>query len=151
MAIQTETRRPEDQEPEFGRGYFLLFGFGIGIFITVAVGLVVLIATAPPPVGVPTPTLPSSGADAVTVIGIEFAFDPDDLILSPGAEITLDNQGQVIHNLEIEGVEGFTIEAAAGQTASAAITASPGEYTIFCSIPGHREAGMVGTLTVATG
>jgi uncharacterized cupredoxin-like copper-binding protein len=28
------------------------------------------------------------------------------------------------------------------------IKAQPGEYRIDCDIPGHREAGMVGTLVV---
>ena len=150
MALDQDTR-PDESESEFGRSYFLLFGVGAGIFVTIAVAMFVLIATAPAPEYAPEPTLPAAGADSLTVIGTEFAFDPADLVLNPGAELTLDNQGLVIHNLEIEGVEGFIIEAEAGQQATDTITASPGEYVIFCSIPGHRDAGMEGTLVVATG
>ncbi len=57
----------------------------------------------------------------------------------------------MIHNIEIEGVAGFKVEAEAGTTASGSIDVEPGDYVIFCSIIGHRDAGMVGTLTVAEG
>jgi uncharacterized cupredoxin-like copper-binding protein len=36
----------------------------------------------------------------------------------------------------------------ANESAEAMFEASPGTYTFYCSVPGHREAGMEGTLTV---
>lgn len=110
-----------------------------------------MIVTASGPEFAPDASLPTSGADALTVVGTEFAFDPDALVLSPNATITFDNQGVVVHNIEIDGVVGFKVEAQAGQTTTGSIDVAPGEYVIFCSIPGHREAGMEGSLTVATG
>jgi uncharacterized cupredoxin-like copper-binding protein len=35
-----------------------------------------------------------------------------------------------------------------GDTGSATINAPAGTYEYYCNVPGHREAGMVGTLTV---
>ncbi len=134
-----------------GRRYWLLLGFGGGLFVTVAIAIAVMIVTASGPEFAPEASLPTSGADETTVIGTEFAFDPDELVLSLNATITFDNQGVVVHNIEIDGVAGFKVEAQAGQTATGSIDVAPGEYVIFCSIPGHREAGMEGSLTVATG
>lgn len=149
--------RPDEESDAFPRHYWLYFGLGLGFLVTLFVGLVVLIAGAPEPSASPAAS-PTDGGQStvvgnseVTVIGTEFAFDPDKLVLSPGATITLDNQGLVIHNLEIEGVAGFVIEAQAGQSATGTIDVAPGEYAIFCSIPGHREAGMEGTLSVTSG
>ena len=150
--MSTETQeRPTDEKEPLGRRYWLLFGFGGGLFVTVAIAIAVMIATASGPEFAPEASLPTSGADEMTVIGTEFAFDPDELVLSPNATITFDNQGVVVHNIEIDGVAGFKVEAQAGQTATGSIDVAPGEYVIFCSIPGHREAGMEGSLTVATG
>ncbi len=126
-------------------------GFTGGLFVIVALALAAMIVTAESPQAAPEPTLPANGLDEITVIGTEFAFNPDTMVLNQGATITFDNQGVVIHNIEIEGVPGFKLEAEAGMAASGTLDVAPGEYLTFCSIPGHREAGMEGTLTVATG
>jgi uncharacterized cupredoxin-like copper-binding protein len=43
---------------------------------------------------------------------------------------------------------GFKLEAGSGKSDELKADLKPGEYTFFCDIPGHREGGMEGTLTV---
>jgi nitrite reductase (NO-forming) len=43
------------------------------------------------------------------------------------------------------------VDLPAGQTTNVTIDAPAGTYTFYCSIPGHRQAGMEGTLTVKEG
>lgn len=55
------------------------------------------------------------------------------------------------HDWVLEGVEGAsTVQIGVGEEATARFVApAPGEYAYFCSVPGHRDRGMEGTLTVA--
>ena len=62
-------------------------------------------------------------------------------------EVVLHNDGAVRHDLSI-GQEPFIIEAAPGQTATGTVTLEQGSYELYCSLPGHRDGGMVGVLEV---
>jgi plastocyanin len=77
---------------------------------------------------------------------------------TPGAvTITMANMSGVSHNIAIEAGEnganakGTAIAASKfiskGAT-SITVNLKPGKYTFFCEAPGHRAAGMYGTLTV---
>jgi plastocyanin len=79
-----------------------------------------------------------------------FFFKPDQVTAKPGiAEIklTADNG---IHDFRFDGAyPGFLLEAYGGGAGeSRKIDLKPGKYTFYCDLPGHRAAGMVGTLTV---
>ena len=79
-------------------------------------------------------------------------FDPDGLSAEAGT-ITLayDNPSPIPHNINLEDEAGETLQSSDDVTGAATeISAelAPGEYVFFCSIPGHRESGMEGTLTV---
>jgi mono/diheme cytochrome c family protein len=67
---------------------------------------------------------------------------------APAGELTVDmpNKSGVPHNIVIDGKgEGEVVEEGTSKF-SASFTA--GEYTFYCSVPGHKQAGMQGTLTV---
>lgn len=74
---------------------------------------------------------------------------PDQL---PAGETTLvlDNQGELQHTLAIEGVGGDEplVETDPGGTAETTRQLESGTYTFYCTVPGHREAGMEGTFEV---
>jgi len=68
--------------------------------------------------------------------------------------IEMPNMSGVSHNIAIEqGASGSAPVLGASQfttngTTSVKVTLKPGTYTFFCQAPGHRVAGMLGTLTV---
>jgi plastocyanin len=82
----------------------------------------------------------------------QLAFDKTALQAKAGkVRITMNNPAPVPHNVAIEGngvtQQGKTVPK--GGASEVEATLKPGKYTFFCSVPGHRQAGMEGTLTVA--
>jgi plastocyanin len=82
----------------------------------------------------------------------DLIFDPTTLEAGAG-EVTINytNPSEVPHNVAIEDgsetvAQGETVTG--GSSAPATASLEPGEYVYYCSIPGHRESGMEGTLTV---
>jgi plastocyanin len=82
----------------------------------------------------------------------ELVFEPESLEARVG-EVAIDytNPSEVPHNVAIEGdgeelAQSETVTG--GDSATATVALEAGEYVYYCSIPGHREAGMEGTLTV---
>jgi plastocyanin len=64
--------------------------------------------------------------------------------------IVMDNPSSLAHNVSVEGhgvdEEGETVGEGGRSTVRARLR--PGEYDFYCSVPGHRQGGMEGTLTV---
>jgi nitrite reductase (NO-forming) len=62
--------------------------------------------------------------------------------------LTLLNAGVVEHDVTVSSA-GFSLLARVGQTTTGDFTFDkPGVFDFFCSIPGHKDSGMKGTLTV---
>jgi plastocyanin len=106
-----------------------------------------------------TPAPPSSPAASATSAlklaanpGGQLSFDTKQLSAKAGkVTITLTNASPLEHNVAI--AQGSTVLGAtptfAGGSKAVALTLKPGTYTFFCSVPGHRQAGMEGTLSVS--
>ena len=62
-------------------------------------------------------------------------------------KLVMVNKSSVAHDINIEGTSVKT-PIATNATSSGSGTLTAGTYTYFCSLPGHRAAGMVGKLTV---
>ncbi len=64
--------------------------------------------------------------------------------------ITSENRSSIPHNIAVEGGDvdekGEVVQN--GGVSEITVDLQPGEYTFYCSVPGHREGGMAGKLTV---
>ena len=56
------------------------------------------------------------------------------------------NAGKIGHNLTVQGGK-HTATIAPGATAKLTVTLAKGSHTLYCSVPGHRQLGMVTKLT----
>lgn len=93
---------------------------------------------------------PSPGAREIRVAGSEFAFSPSEVTVPAGlwVSLVLENRGRQPHDLTLPEL-GVFLPAAPGATSATALRVEePGRYALFCSVPGHREAGMTGLLVV---
>jgi plastocyanin len=68
-------------------------------------------------------------------------------------QVTVDfnNPQALTHDVAIEDSSGKEVgatELIASSEDSTTVDLKPGTYHFFCTVPGHREAGMEGTLTV---
>jgi plastocyanin len=84
--------------------------------------------------------------------GGELAYTTTEATAEAG-EVTIDfnNPQGLTHDVAIEDSSGETLgktDLVASEETSATVNLKPGKYTFYCSVPGHREAGMEGTLTV---
>ena len=82
--------------------------------------------------------------------GGNFFFDPKNPDAPAGVDaIKLTSDGG-LHTLVFAGgkVPGFKLQASSGKSDELKVDLKPGKYEFYCDIPGHREAGMDGTLTV---
>lgn len=90
----------------------------------------------------------TSGGQAMVSIK-EFTVAPASV--GVGGSLHVMNEGTVAHNLTVEGTQLKTSELAAGASENLDLKGlAAGTYTMFCNIPGHREAGMQATLTVTS-
>jgi uncharacterized cupredoxin-like copper-binding protein len=113
----------------------------------------------PPTATTGTPAPPSSPA-AAPATPLTLAANPEGQLsyntkqLSAKAgpvTITMTNMSPVEHNVTV--AQGSTILGATptfqGGSKTLTLNLKPGTYTFYCSVPGHRQAGMEGTLTVS--
>lgn len=89
----------------------------------------------------------------VEVLGTDsLKYEPTELEADAGTiAIELTSGESVEHNVVIEGVDGDApvVTANRGEAKVGTVDLEAGDYVFYCSIPGHRAAGMEGTLAVS--
>jgi uncharacterized cupredoxin-like copper-binding protein len=99
-------------------------------------------------------TQPAPASKTFSVDATEFAFAPNTFTAKVGEAVsfTVTNNGTLEHNFVVfdpSGAELGRVVIPAGRSANVNVTPSAaGTYALVCDIPGHREAGMEGALTV---
>jgi plastocyanin len=93
-----------------------------------------------------TPTSGGGGAQTVQVSEKEFKIELPSTTLKPGSyTFDLSNDGKLSHDLAIDG-PGVNKEKTpvidGGQHATLKVKLTAGEYDFYCSVPGHKQAGM---------
>ncbi len=120
------------------------------------------------------PGVSQAAATEINVEATDFAYNPISVTVPAGQPVTLtlNNDGKVEHDFVVDKINVTDVEtsdngpaahhqmgelpeydlhffAKAGDTAVINFTAlEPGTYEVFCSIEGHKEAGMIGKLIV---
>ncbi len=81
---------------------------------------------------------------------VDIAFEPNEFTIAADTDVVISllNEGGLEHNFVIDelGIASETVPG--GGSTTVTINAPVGTYEFYCSIPGHRQAGMEGTLTV---
>lgn len=116
----------------------------------------------------------ASPATDITVEMSDFAYSPSSITVPAGEPVTLTlrNIGNIEHDFVVEKIDATTkvvqdsgsdahhahgeeqnydlhVSANAGDTSAIELTVTePGSYQVFCSVEGHKEAGMIGELVV---
>lgn len=105
------------------------------------------------------PAAAAGPAPQATGRALELAADPSGAlkfdktraaVLSGRVTVSLTNDSEVDHNVTIaQGSKTLgATKTITKSTGTVAVELTPGDYVFFCSVPGHRQAGMQGTLTV---
>jgi uncharacterized cupredoxin-like copper-binding protein len=124
------------------------FSTGFTAAAGVALGALVVAAVAP--------TSASAGVSAEALAALpalttaKHRFDQTELRARVGETVALrlENADATGHSFDIDALT-LHVAMPPGEPGLALFTApAAGQYTFYCSVPGHREAGMVGTLIV---
>ena len=96
---------------------------------------------------------PAAKPQTVAITETEFKISPPSKPLKAG-EITFDvkNAGKTEHDLVVtgNGVTKGTPRFNGGESRTLTVTLKPGTYELFCSVPGHKQAGMDRKITVGS-
>ncbi|MGH9133717.1 MAG: cupredoxin domain-containing protein [Ilumatobacteraceae bacterium] len=85
----------------------------------------------------------------VAVTARSFEFEPAELTAEVGEDVAIVLSSEDgLHDFTIDELDAH-VAAEEGETSVGGFRAAePGRYTFYCSVEGHREAGMEGTLVV---
>ena len=137
--------RPSPRTTPENEGNLGLAGFAVVLAV-----LALLIATVVALLGGDDDGGTAGGAGTpVTVSLSEFAISPAAITVPEGGSLTVTNGGTAAHNFSVEGTDVVTADLAGGESETLDLSGlAPGDYDVLCTIAGHADSGMTGTLTI---
>lgn len=98
-----------------------------------------------------TPAESADGVRTITISASEFKFEPSEIRVEQGdaVRIILVNKGALSHNLHLRDAKPKTKTLQTGASDALKFTAEEsGTVRFFCNVPGHKDAGMTGQISV---
>lgn len=91
----------------------------------------------------------ADGAREIEVTASSFEFEPGEITVTAGEDVAIVlSSTDLLHDFTVDGLD-VHVAADADETVAGGLRADePGQYTYYCTVAGHREAGMQGTLIV---
>jgi uncharacterized cupredoxin-like copper-binding protein len=99
----------------------------------------------------PSASVPSGPIRTIEIHAFDFGFEPSEVSVAQAGEYTVRfvNDGGVLHDVTF--ADGTVIKAEGRQEASGSVTVPAGGLSFLCSVPGHSDAGMQGSIVVDAG
>ena len=106
-------------------------------------------AGASPAAGPAAAAPASGGATTATIDTEDIKFDKKELTVAANTDvkITVTNKGVLQHDFHVDKLNITSKLLNSGESDTVTINAKPGTYDFWCTVPGHKEAGMVGKIT----
>lgn len=97
-----------------------------------------------------TPGASPTASGVVEVHAVDINFEPKEFSIpaDTDVQIKVTNKGLLQHDFTLEDTDYATDLLDPDDTQTITVNLKAGEYTYYCTVPGHREAGMEGKLTV---
>lgn len=132
-----------DREGELPGLNLGLVAFQLGATGTVTMGEAPMATDATP--------VASADSTSVTISSFDLGYNPNEVTIKADTDVTITfiNDGALQHDLVIENTDFKTDLLSGGKSVDLVVNLPAGSYIYFCSVEGHRAAGMQGTLTVA--
>ena len=86
---------------------------------------------------------------AIEIEAFDLGFKPSAITVAAAGtyDVTFKNTGTIAHDLTF--ADGTKLAASAGETVTGKVAVPAAGITFICSIPGHAEAGMKGSVSVS--
>jgi alcohol dehydrogenase (cytochrome c) len=112
-------------------------------------------ASPAPDAGIPadlaTPAAGADGALSITVTAVDIAFEPNQFSIPADTPVTvvIPNTGAMQHDFMIDDPEVYSGMIPSGETGEVTLNLPAGTYRFYCTVEGHADAGMIGTVYVS--